>query len=902
MACDRALDDIVTEFLLKTCRIHPRANSHRVQAALFCGQVAARQSGDSEIIPFTTGSVAEFYIGPMLPCIGDINVMSYENTQLAIPQGHPPPTQLPPQFHNYVKVHEIIDSHLTGYVYLMLRYLLTECGDDAIYNAVEYGRGQFLSHNYNLHTPGIHASSLYYRSENMTVLSADLIHCVHCLSWPSQAGDWPTRHRHYGWPDSATVDRVVSNGCDVVGVAHRQCRQHEWMGKHQWRLSFSRAEVVLINSWTPVQQIVYHMLRYFVKTERFTDCADNSGASTLSNYHIKTLMLWACELKSRRWWTDDVNLVRMCVELLHILAKWLIDRRLPQYFINNYNLSLMDNSLNATNVVDQLMSVDESWLSVWFVDNYVRKCSRLTPHNISRLFDDVSISKKLQNAASALTVWRRNNSLLDLWEVFHPAEFHIAAAVYPQLLNTRSYVCWMTEIAQIDSRLCVYFLAVAFLQVANKSLSHGDTVNDEVRNILATVSGRFTDTRRHPNNSSGAMLYLNTAAKLIKVVANISPSNISSLTELSMAYLYKAWRCLDSDSDSIFRLANVYLSVLYYTAGEYQMAIDHCRVVASSKDHSQSQFSSIVVQGDILPKIDDDIDNMLGLAVLYQHLRTSALNNQVLQFQQVSVFTTKSFALYLFTKYLPIMKCRPITEMSSTDEYKEYRTCIRDSPQLFIGDVLLFLSVCQLLTFRHKPLWSKPRHASMNANGPNSSDLVEFLLNSAVEHLTSYRQLLARDFGSVATIVTTDFEAMYAYKRGDYQRCLQLSTQNVHTLLYAVRLPDVPLLPQFIQLFDDDIVSLTALTLLVNPEYRTMLPWYRHRELNVRCASITQLTLSLYLVIQCQMKLPDSVALLVQTLDYIKVAQRRHPSHRTMDQLTLKLTECRAAVYLKTLL
>jgi len=58
------------------------------------------------------------------------------------------------------------------------------------------------------------------------------------------------------------------------------------------------------------------------------------------------------------------------------------------------------------------------------------------------------------------------------------------------------------------------------------------------------------------------------------------------------------------------------------------------------------------------------------------------------------------------------------------------------------------------------------------------------------------------------------------YKRGDYQRCLQLSTQNVHTLLSAVRLPDVPLLPQFIQLFDDDIVSLTALTLMVNPECR----------------------------------------------------------------------------------
>jgi len=108
----------------------------------------------------------------------------------------------------------------------------------------------------------------------------------------------------------------------------------------------------------------------------------------------------------------------------------------------------------------------------------------------------------------------------------------------------------------------------------------------------------------------------------------------------------------------------------------------------------------------------------------------------------------------------------------------------------------------------------------MNTNKYNLSDLVQLLQKSAVEHLTTYRQLTARDFGSVVTIVTTDFEAMYAYKRGDYQRCLQLSTQNVRTLLYAVHMPRIPLLPEFIQWLDDDIVSLTALMVMVNPQCR----------------------------------------------------------------------------------
>jgi len=77
----------------------------------------------------------------------------------------------------------------------------------------------------------IHGPALVDHPRDEKYLSLDLVPCVHCLSWPPQAADWSTRHRNYGWPDSATLDSVVSNGCDVVGVAHRQCRQHEWMSK-----------------------------------------------------------------------------------------------------------------------------------------------------------------------------------------------------------------------------------------------------------------------------------------------------------------------------------------------------------------------------------------------------------------------------------------------------------------------------------------------------------------------------------------------------------------------------------------------------------------------------------------------------------------------------------------------
>ena len=83
----------------------------------------------------------------------------------------------------------------------------------------------------------------------------------------------------------------------------------------------------------------------------------------------------------------------------------------------------------------------------------------------------------------------------------------------------------------------------------------------------------------------------------------------------------------------------------------------------------------------------------------------------------------------------------------------------------------------------------------------------------------------------------------------------------------------------------DDIVSLTALMRIVNPQPGNV---------PIDCY-VTQLTLSLYLMTQCQLKLHYSLISLAQTRDYIKVAQRRHPAGIILDQLALKLI-CRKVV------
>jgi len=575
-----------------------------------------------------------------------------------------------------------------------------------------------------------------------------------------------------------------------------------------------------------------------------------------------------------------MNVVSNCVKLLHILADWLKKRICPHYFVKNCNLVYNTDHLEIT--VNRLTSITESWLSTWFVNNYLRKCAQLCPDRVSRLFDDVSTRMKLQNAVSAVVDWRRKyGELVDLCRIFNEAGYYVSSGLSLTVLSCRF---WINGLVKIDSCLLYYFTAVAFLHVASR-MAKG-SFSDELLDVLATIVGQFVGKRRYCHQLS-SKLSLSQSVMLMKVVANNSRSTVQQIElELSKAYLYRALRCKDSDSNAIYCLSNVYLAVMCYTSRQYQTAIDRCTLVTRSQDHSQC--SSHVVQGELLPKIDDDIDTVLGLSVFFQYVRRAALNQQ--QTQYVSVFTTELFAHYLYIRCLSVTKCHQFTQMASTDEVQRLTKYITDVDQLFIADVLLLKQMKMVLELRcHcKPLSGQRQKSTVNETELDTSELVELLQQSAVEHLRTFRQLEAQRFGSVIKIVTTDFEALYAYKRGNYQRCLQLSTQNVRALLYAVRMPAVFVFPELIQLMDDDIVSLTALTLIVKPNCRR---WSND-------ASITQLILSLYLMTQCQLNLRHSVTSLARTLNFIEIAQRPHLVERTVDHLTLKLTERKIMIYL----
>jgi len=335
--------------------------------------------------------------------------------------------------------------------------------------------------------------------------------------------------------------------------------------------------------------------------------------------------------------------------------------------ITSFTTVIMDhveNSLSSSQLaVSELMSITETSLCDWFINCYIRQCAQICPQHIARLFDDVSASTRLQNGVAAVVDWRRNELTTSYFAIFVFAQCYIVFDVSRNSLTVPSCLCWMRELSVIHEDLLVYFIAVSFLHAALK-ISRS-TLTDELLDALSTICLQSNPVRHRRIARHSSVLSLSQAEKMMKVVVNNSRSTVQLIAiELSKAYLHRALRCKDSGSDSIYCLANVYLSVLYYTTGQYQTAIDHCTLVMRSHDHLQC--SSNVVQGELLPNIGDDIVTVLGLAVFYQYVLSAALNQQ--QTQYVSVFSTE-------LQYLHVIFTSDVCQ-SSTVMRPHHRHCL----------------------------------------------------------------------------------------------------------------------------------------------------------------------------------------------------------------------------------
>ena len=153
-------------------------------------------------------------------------------------------------------------------------------------------------------------------SNGMTTLT-DVVYSVHCPYWPVEAYEWVTRQRPHGLPSQSTIKEVVRYGCDFVQVSHNRVNSDPT----EWRFSFSKAELIIIRSWTTVSEDCLPHTSHTV----FIEIKSRMDKTALCTYYFKTLMLWATEEKPPEFWYEHVLIDSVC-ELLFAYDK-LVERK-----------------------------------------------------------------------------------------------------------------------------------------------------------------------------------------------------------------------------------------------------------------------------------------------------------------------------------------------------------------------------------------------------------------------------------------------------------------------------------------------------------------------------------------------------------------------------------------------
>src|SRR6218665_1397075 len=291
-------EEMTSWFISSTCQLIPKSISI---VSDHMHNLCQSVRNTSVLYVLFCGSTVEFYIYPLNPCIGDVDALLCQADQLAFCDNFPVlPTDLSGLM-DRIGCHQIESQQkYPGFVRLRV---LGEMNYD--WNCKKYETTIIPT-----------ADTLIYVKRNLAScpalsvpcgpafryqsgLGSDLVNSIFCPQWPRDARIWPKRPRNYGWPTNDVISEVVQNGCHLVNAQHPSCSAD----KLQWRLSFSVAEMILIQSWSQNQQIVYHLLRYFAKRELIRkDCQKQD--EVLCTYHLKTLMLWTCEDMPHEWWNS----------------------------------------------------------------------------------------------------------------------------------------------------------------------------------------------------------------------------------------------------------------------------------------------------------------------------------------------------------------------------------------------------------------------------------------------------------------------------------------------------------------------------------------------------------------------------------------------------------------------
>jgi hypothetical protein len=829
------MDDAISTFIFETSRIRPQPHGYRFDAWMLNVENSAKTQ---------VGYGVEMYINFMIPEVEDIpNYVSRYNTHFAISSLRRLPSQLPPTFIDSVVVYKMVSTQFPGYVELHSAGRMLKRPNENSFT--------FLAESFQV--------TLFYQpvdaSAYLRYYFMNYIH-VSCLEWPPEAAEWPTRKRRWGRPDDVTIHHVVNNGCDLRPRCRHSCNKKAKTQLFTWFFTFPAAETLLLNAWTPVQQTVYHVLRVII-TQEFAHYVCTNGYIMLSVHHLKAHMLWLCEEKKSEYWTSS-TLLRTCVNVFEALSKRCERYCLQGYFLKTVNLfeCLGDTSPSNAIVNHLKMFADISYFTDWMISNYLSRCVETCPDNVRLLFHDVSTLQKMKRALTMAAESRVRTATSNSfrWVVY-------IAQLLPSVVDNSKYlwslntvVKWRKDLQNTDRRFDGYFATVVCLvNLTNVKLNASSTVSDEACDMMTAMVNTIDKSNKLSVVQKSYTFQLKKAAYLLRVISQTPcAATRSLLLVLTRIHLRRAQTCRSKSADAKVAgrlLFDVYLAIVYYAAGRYRAAERCCRRVTASPCGRNLSSGSLpdLVEGQLLHRIDDGASTVSGLVVLYQVLRSAALNRPN-EASRADVFTAKVFACHLRLS-VRVASGRAAVKSYLVQQYGRHMHLMKS---LSCGDCLLYYNA-----FKSKKV-SVSSSKGIVKRSPmhfTASALCLRIVNFSVEQLTLFQQTISRDYPTEYAVVASDIKAMNAYRRGLYEVCLRLSRQNVDCLWGKSGFYRFPLSGCMTHLMDDDLASLSGVILLV--AYSFSRASVAQATTNV---SITQITLSLYLLVQSQMKLERSKA------------------------------------------
>src|SRR6218665_281240 len=289
---NKSVEEIASQFIVRTCQLLPKSHddaprpNDRILTYVSCRK--------PKIYAMHCGSSAEFYIRSVHSIVNDSDSLIWNASVLAFID------HIPGLPNDVSRLNDTISCLKIEPCKKYPGFVRLRCIGDLNYDwtCKEYVFSPEPFQNIYLKFD-LHSISYTSASPRPTVkgpavsrqidpydFKIDNVHSIWCPQWPKEAEEWLKRPRDFGWPTTITISEIKRQGCHVVYTQHRACRND----KYQCRLSFSIAEVILLRSWTPIQQLVYHLLRFFANRELIqTNCPKED--EVLCSYHLKTLML-----------------------------------------------------------------------------------------------------------------------------------------------------------------------------------------------------------------------------------------------------------------------------------------------------------------------------------------------------------------------------------------------------------------------------------------------------------------------------------------------------------------------------------------------------------------------------------------------------------------------------------